>query len=247
MSIYYPTLDEFWPAVRARNFVKALGGNPTKYVENMAFLAARAGVHVKQMWLVNPITFAERNCIPSVRKLLGHRTYVTLELVRNSKWHHSNSWAYEKGEPIPPFFETVRRINDSWDIVEATITKFLEEVKGETDEEARGKSMVKLFIYTMGTGQFIRANLLFYKNLLTEVSKMKSADVNIAAIIRQTQQFLVQVEMFLADEALLQKNLALKRLEVYTRVAAAAKAGNWGPLAVAESEALVEIAMKEAA
>lgn len=121
MSIRYPTLDEFWPAVRARHFVKALGGKPTKYVENMAFLAARAGVHVKQMYLVNPIIFAERNCIPSVRKLLGDRTYVTLDLVRNSKWHPSAKWFYALNEPIPPYMD--------WDGLTAEAKVMTEEAK----------------------------------------------------------------------------------------------------------------------
>jgi hypothetical protein len=102
MSTYYPSLDEFWPAVRARNFVKALGGVPTKYVENMEFLAARAGVHPTQMLLVNPITFAERNCISSVRTLLGDRTYFTLDMIRKSNWHPSTKWFYANNEPIPP-------------------------------------------------------------------------------------------------------------------------------------------------
>jgi len=103
-SIRYPSLDEFWPAVRARRFVQALGGKATKYVENMAFLAERAGVHPAQMDKINPLTFAERNgLLCSVRKMLGERTYVELDRWRNSTWHHSVTWAYAMNEPIPPY------------------------------------------------------------------------------------------------------------------------------------------------
>ena len=108
-SIRYPSLNEFWPAVRARRFVQALRGKPTKYVENMAFLAARAGVHPAQMHLVNPVTFAERNgLLCAVRKMLGAREYVTFDILRNSTYHPSAMWAYAMQEPIPPYVPVVR-------------------------------------------------------------------------------------------------------------------------------------------
>ena len=109
-SIRYPSLDEFWPAVRARRFVQALGGKPTKYVENMAFLAERAGVHPAQMEKVNPVTFAERNgMLCAARKLLGARDYLTFDQLRNSTWHHSVTWAYAMQEPIPPYVPAAKK------------------------------------------------------------------------------------------------------------------------------------------
>lgn len=104
-SIRYPSLDEFWPAKRARHFVQALGFPATKYVENMAVLAERAGVHPAQMCMVNPLTFAERN-LPDgsgdALDLLGQRTYVQMAYKRK----HSVPWAYEKGWSIPPFLSS---------------------------------------------------------------------------------------------------------------------------------------------
>jgi hypothetical protein len=101
-SIYYPSINEFWPAVRARNFVRALGGKPTKYVENMAILARRAGVHPEQMYLVNPLTFAERHW-NSVHTLLDKSTVAHLSRIRQSTWHGSAKWFYETQQPIPPY------------------------------------------------------------------------------------------------------------------------------------------------
>jgi hypothetical protein len=106
-SIRYPDLDEFWPAVRARNFVKLLGFKPSKYEENMVILAARAGVHVKQMQYVNPLTFAERSWIhPRARTLIEQSVYIKLDLIRQSTYHPSVSWAYALRDPIPPYVET---------------------------------------------------------------------------------------------------------------------------------------------
>ena len=110
MNIRYPSLDEFWPAVRAKNFVKALGGKPTNYEANMKILAARAGVHWKQMDMVNPLTFADRNWI-SVRThtLMNMNTRVNLELIRESTYHPSTKWAYAMKEPIPPYVEVTKK------------------------------------------------------------------------------------------------------------------------------------------
>jgi len=80
-SIRYATLDEYWPAVRARAFVKALGEVPTTYPKNMEILAAHAGVPVKHMPWLNPIAFAERLCSAefstqaNLTKVMGKRAY----------------------------------------------------------------------------------------------------------------------------------------------------------------------------
>jgi len=83
-SIRYPSLDAYWPAVRARAFVKAIGKVPTTYAKNMEILAAYAGVSVGQMSWVNPITFAERLCTAAFStqanliKVLGKSAYFSM-------------------------------------------------------------------------------------------------------------------------------------------------------------------------
>jgi hypothetical protein len=153
MSIRYPSLDEFWPAVRARRFVKVLGGKPTKYVENMAFLAKRAGVHPAQMRMVNPITFAERNCISSVRKLLGERSYFTFDLLRNSTWHPSAKWFYAVNEPIPPYVDLVPLAAEAKVMAEEAKAKAEEVVV--KPEEANAKQ----FVWTAADEARHQANL----------------------------------------------------------------------------------------
>ena len=111
MSIRYPSLDEFWPAVRAKNFVRALGEKATNYEANMKILAARAGVHWKQMDMVNPLTFADRNWL-SVRtktSLMNMDTRSKLEWIRQSTYHPSTKWAYAMKEPIPPYVKPVAK------------------------------------------------------------------------------------------------------------------------------------------
>ena len=90
-SIRYASLDEYWPAVRARAFaaeVRSLGGGPgfttprrLTYAKNMEILAKWAGVPVNHMPWVNPITFAERLCSAAfsspahLTKIMGKRAY----------------------------------------------------------------------------------------------------------------------------------------------------------------------------
>jgi len=117
MTTYYPTLNQFWPAVRARNFVKELGLTPGNYTKNMETLSARAGVHPKQMCHINPLTFAERNftfvfhfsCHARMIKILGESMYSRLSNERKIWWGSAN-WAYHKLEPIPPYVEPVRTL-----------------------------------------------------------------------------------------------------------------------------------------
>jgi hypothetical protein len=94
-----PSITEFWPAARVRRFVKALGFKPTKYEENIAILAEKAGVHPAQMDMVNPVTFAQRNFLHA-RILLGALEYDTL---RMGDTHPSSTWAYAMKKPIPPY------------------------------------------------------------------------------------------------------------------------------------------------
>jgi hypothetical protein len=50
--------DAFWNPTRARNFVIALGGKPTTWRENLAFLAAKGKMSVEQLRLMDPISYA---------------------------------------------------------------------------------------------------------------------------------------------------------------------------------------------
>jgi hypothetical protein len=50
--------DAFWNPTRARNFVVALGGTPTTWPENLAFLAAKGKMTVEQLRLLDPISYA---------------------------------------------------------------------------------------------------------------------------------------------------------------------------------------------
>jgi len=69
------TLDANWPAVRAKNFVKALKMKPGKnYAENMAILAAKASVTVEELIVMNPVRYAERNGM-KCRELLGRAVF----------------------------------------------------------------------------------------------------------------------------------------------------------------------------
>ena len=75
-SMYYPkTLDENWPAIRAKNFVKALGMKHGKtYAENMAILAGKLSVTVEELIVMNPVSYAQRNKM-DCRELLGRRLF----------------------------------------------------------------------------------------------------------------------------------------------------------------------------
>ena len=81
--IYYPSLDEFWPAIRARNFTKMLGGTHRGYVKNKEFLAARIGITVAELNRLNPLLFAKRTGM-NVRSLMDRSTYFTMECRMNS-------------------------------------------------------------------------------------------------------------------------------------------------------------------
>ena len=109
--VRYASLNEYWPAVRARAFVKALGEVPTTYTENLEFLAWCARVPVNHMPFVNPITFAER-VIPwpfsfpaNLTKVLGEYTYTRLcgsvTLPNNVMPEHASSASFEPA-PEPP-------------------------------------------------------------------------------------------------------------------------------------------------
>ena len=50
--------DAFWNPTRAKNFVVAMGGKPTKWQENLAFLAAKGKMTVEQLRLLDPISYA---------------------------------------------------------------------------------------------------------------------------------------------------------------------------------------------
>ena len=91
----YPSLNAFWPAVRARNFVKLLGQKPGNYVHNMAILAAKAGVAPEQMWRINPLTLGATFHKDNLLSTLGKYTYAHLERRRTN-------WVPIPAIPTPP-------------------------------------------------------------------------------------------------------------------------------------------------
>jgi len=78
----YPTIDQFWPAARARRFIKVgWGGAFPTYAKNMEWLAMAGGVSVDQLYLINPLTFAEKQGLLAL-PLLGKSTYNFLDAAR---------------------------------------------------------------------------------------------------------------------------------------------------------------------
>ena len=222
MTTYYPTLDQFWPPVRARNFVKELGEKPGNYVKNMEILAAHAGVHPKQMWHVNPVTFAERHfrkCLyptANLEKILGKDTYRRLDYERNSAYISSSAaWAYHKKEPIPPYVgpavaapvmpEPVPApivpepkpsdavIKEGWTTKCKTLTNFLEKINSLPLDGARDSVAIKMFNYIMTLGPFVRKFPKFYESLVNKVHELKTQSISEAL-----HQVLLQTEDFLA-------------------------------------------------
>jgi hypothetical protein len=49
--------NRYWNATRVQNFVKALGGKPTKWAENIAFLAAAASIEIETFLEMDPIAY----------------------------------------------------------------------------------------------------------------------------------------------------------------------------------------------
>jgi len=184
-EIYYPSLDEFWPAIRATNFVKALGGKPTNYEENMAFLAERAGVDVRQMDMVNPLTFADRNGLTSrLHTMINRDTIENLDDIRHKKWHSSSKWAYAMNQPIPPY--------DEWAKEKLTIQRVMEKFTKATDEEYRVSLMDWLFSYFQTIPHFLLQNLEFYELAVSKVAEMKLSPFRhiINDVILETEAFL---------------------------------------------------------
>ena len=193
MTTYYPTIDEFWPAARAKNFVKALGGKPTKYVENMAFLAARAGVHSAQMNMVNPLTFADRNWL-GAHSLLDKNTRFHLDCIRQSTYHPSTKWAYAMNEPIPPY---VNPAVDKWAVEKATLRAFLKEFAEGTNANrvaTRVETFGKLFTYVMTIESFLRTNPKFCDVITKKIAELK-VDGRVCSIM----PIILNVEKFLID------------------------------------------------
>ena len=83
--------DAFWNPTRAKNFVVAMGGKPTKWQENLAFLAAKGKMTVEQLRLLDPISYAYlvnpwHSVYPGVgakvKAILGEDNY------RNLVWYY---------------------------------------------------------------------------------------------------------------------------------------------------------------
>jgi len=73
----------FWNTVRAKNFIKEYGAKPSRWEENVAFLAEIGNLSVEQFMLTDPITYGvkiwgyDSEMEPSVKikKILGIINY----------------------------------------------------------------------------------------------------------------------------------------------------------------------------
>jgi hypothetical protein len=80
-TLKYPkSLDDNWPAIRARNFVKALGITPGRdYTMNMTILASKAKISIEELIIMNPIGYAQKDDIKishkTCQELLGRKQY----------------------------------------------------------------------------------------------------------------------------------------------------------------------------
>jgi hypothetical protein len=186
-SIRYPSLDEFWPAIRARNFVKALGLTATNYAENMALLAKKAGVHPTQMSMVNPLTFAERNGI-NIVSLLGSREGFILDMERDQAWG-SGKWAYALRQPIPQYADDRNKTT-------ADIQVFFNKFNETTIRAERVVLFGQLFTYILGTEAFLRTYPNFYKMMVAKVAEVKAEPSvsSIMPIILKTEAFLAGLD-----------------------------------------------------
>ena len=83
--------DAFWNPTRAKNFVVAMGGKPTKWQENLAFLAAKGKMTVEQLRLLDPISYAYLvNPWDSVYSGVGAKVKAILgeDNYRNLVWYY---------------------------------------------------------------------------------------------------------------------------------------------------------------
>jgi hypothetical protein len=166
----YPDLGEFWPTVRARNFVKEMGLKTGNYRQNMATLAARARVAPEQMWHVNPLTFADRHWEFSHKKkmirILGNDVYTRLETERlNTHWG-SATWAYHKKEPIPPY--------NPWWIEEDALMRIIGRVNALPMGPERVPDINHLFTHILRIEPFLRAHPAFCDVVMGKVEELKT-------------------------------------------------------------------------
>jgi hypothetical protein len=80
------TQKDYWPAIRAKNFLAYLNERgytdfePSTYKNNMAILASHAAVELDDMAHMNPVTFGKKVFLPqhaeaTLVRLLGINTY----------------------------------------------------------------------------------------------------------------------------------------------------------------------------
>jgi hypothetical protein len=198
----YPTIDEYWPARRARNFVKAgWGGSFPKYAKNMQWLSMLAGVPVEQMCYVNPVTFAERNGLLA-ESLLGKSTYeylITLRMEQQSIFDELGVTPPAKlganpvaiGDVTPPAKLEVgtKTYGNEYHVLNSLIEEF------HCTESFSDKLLVlsRLFKYLQFIPNFLRKNPAFYEVAAAKVAEFK--DDPVAISIRET---IMETEAFMA-------------------------------------------------
>jgi hypothetical protein len=199
-----------------------LGQKPSNYVKNMEILATIAGVHPKQMSLVNPVTFAERHFRQSefltrnLQKILGNDTYWALREERCAHFSISANWAYHKKEPIPPYVEPAPKpavapvaepatapvaepmvpsaavIKEGFGQEFKAIVDFMTEINSLHQSSAREAVAVKMFKYIMTIEPFLRRYPKFYETCLAKAREFKAQPIS-----EELRQVLLQTEDFL--------------------------------------------------
>ncbi len=143
--------------MRARNFVKKLNKTPGNYAHNMEILAAKAGVHPKQMWYINPVTFAEREFTPvwerqsaAIIKLLGADMYDHFCQERAASYSFSRNFAYHKREPIPAY--------SPWNWQIQSVKDFYAQIEAAPHGPQRVRIFGELFSFFLRNESFLRSS-----------------------------------------------------------------------------------------
>lgn len=188
----YPTIDEYWPARRARNFIKAgWGGSFPKYAKNMQWLSMLAGVPVEQMCYVNPVTFAERNGLLA-ESLLGKSTYeylITLRMEQQSIFDELGMAPPAKLVDASAKPVSAKMYGNEYHVLNSLIQEF------HDTESFSDKLLVlsRLFKYLQFIPNFLRKNPVFYQVAVAKVAEFK--DDPLAVSIRET---ILETEAFMA-------------------------------------------------
>ena len=103
--------NDLWNSIRVKNFVKGLGKKPTKWTENIAFIAECANITVGEFLQTDPITvgiwlWGEDRRYPGspnpiLQKIMGYSPYSECMQLHAMVAYHKNA-ATAAAEAVPP-------------------------------------------------------------------------------------------------------------------------------------------------